>query len=100
MISVSELKVLLLNRLEKLEEHLMPASAPPHKLDTIDVGSRGSNMFENHLVKYCQDLCTRAWTLSDNAAHPGGKDQHHMTLLHLTAALGYVRLINLLIKWR
>ncbi|XP_018802171.1 PREDICTED: uncharacterized protein LOC108977109 isoform X3 [Bactrocera latifrons] len=53
--------------------------------------------FEDQLVSYCQELMKRTWLQNGSIWSGGFKG---MTLLHLTAALGYSKLACALLNWR
>ncbi|CRK95849.1 CLUMA_CG009296, isoform B [Clunio marinus] len=91
-------KFSLQNRLEAINNELCGV-----KTETNDKNDN-SNLFEdpdfeNCLIQYCKKFTsTRQWSLSKKASLPFRK-LNGMSILHLTAFLGYSNLANLLLKW-
>lgn len=89
-------KLALLDRLERLESRLNGSQT--NNSDNQSQGNQCST-FEERLIVACEAL-QRA-TSSDGNSTKSGKPFRGMTLLHLSAALGYNRLVCILLKlWR
>uniref|UniRef100_W8BP11 Calmodulin-binding transcription activator 1 n=1 Tax=Ceratitis capitata TaxID=7213 RepID=W8BP11_CERCA len=89
-------KFTLLNRLALIDEKMQvkaEATATLFEQQTLLLHKN----FEEQLVSYCQQLMKRVWLQNGNNWSGGFKG---MTLLHLTAALGYSKLVCALLNWR
>lgn len=54
--------------------------------------------YEERLVNYCQSLISKQWRHSTASTWAAG--YKGMTLLHLASALGYSRLVCIMLTWR
>ncbi|XP_048258670.1 calmodulin-binding transcription activator 2-like [Haliotis rufescens] len=93
----TEMKLLLVERLEQLEKRLMPADKNTTFLDKQHALNVDHENTECRLVQYVEHLAGRPWQKLETypkAGHGG------LTLLHLAAALGYAKLISSLVRWR
>ncbi|XP_028899126.2 uncharacterized protein LOC105216879 isoform X2 [Zeugodacus cucurbitae] len=89
-------KFTLLNRLALIDEKMQvktEATATLFEQQTLLLHKN----FEDQLVGYCQELMKRTW-LQNGSNWSGGFKS--MTLLHLTAVLGYSKLACALLNWR
>ncbi|RWS29549.1 calmodulin-binding transcription activator-like protein [Leptotrombidium deliense] len=96
-------KFCLLERLEILESHLSMASVN-ERFKEIRVMKRGLS-FEDQVVSMCEQMTCSQWLPFDDSSLTSkslrnGSSLTDMSLLHLTAALGYTRLTQCLLKWK
>uniref|UniRef100_T1IL77 CG-1 domain-containing protein n=1 Tax=Strigamia maritima TaxID=126957 RepID=T1IL77_STRMM len=90
-------KFTLMERLEQIESKL--SSSDGKKKDVGDNGHGRQRSFEERLVDLCQQMASRPWVKTEDTSLTSCDDRG-LTLLHLAAALGYMRLVCALLHWR
>ncbi|KAK9886085.1 hypothetical protein WA026_014870 [Henosepilachna vigintioctopunctata] len=95
------LKFTLLQRLEAMDDRLQIKQEPPDGCDIVeDTVLFTQSNFEDRLVNFCQTLTSRVWRHGEELSSSWFSSHKGMTLLHLTAALGYTRLLSAMLHWR
>ncbi|XP_075062293.1 calmodulin-binding transcription activator 2 isoform X3 [Mixophyes fleayi] len=103
----NQFRMSILERLEQMERRMADMSSGQLQHPSAPLGGpRGgdtqvsaADTFEARLVAVCEKMMSQScWVASDLLAHE--MSFRGMTLLHLAAAQGYVRLIETLIQWR
>ncbi|XP_018495633.2 calmodulin-binding transcription activator 2 [Galendromus occidentalis] len=97
----SALKYSLMERLESIEARLAISTEceSPRSLLAKALAA-GSWNFEQRMVSVCSGLMVSPSPPTAAAAPVKVTDSEQMSLLHLSAALGYTKLISVLLRWR
>ncbi|KAI5751819.1 hypothetical protein M8J77_011184 [Diaphorina citri] len=95
------LKFSLASRLEAVDEKLNIKEEVHDPEYGKHVTLFRQNNFEDKLVVYCQSLSQRSWKSGEEVLDQSWCSSHRdMTLLHLSAYLGYSRLVCALLHWK
>ncbi|XP_070562188.1 LOW QUALITY PROTEIN: calmodulin-binding transcription activator 2-like [Ptychodera flava] len=96
----NQFKMAILERLEQIEKRMVNnGSQEKNTQENQSNSGSGNNLsFEDRLVEICESLVKRRW--SDTQELYNSCSVRGMTLLHIAAALGYDKLITLLVQWR
>lgn len=95
------LRLSLYSRLEAVDERLHIKAEPKESSASSLARKQHEDASEERLVRYCQALTTKMWrSVTPDRAWTGADGHRGMTLLHLAAALGYAKLVCVLLAWR
>ncbi|XP_024081456.1 calmodulin-binding transcription activator 2 isoform X3 [Cimex lectularius] len=96
----SLLRFTLMQRLDAIDNRLDIKQEPQDNTENTTLLGKGN--FEEKLMNFVQKLSQRKWKESElvDSSIEWCESYKGMTLLHLSASLGYSRLVCMLIKWR